>query len=58
MAAAAAGGGGGGAAVAEVAVSVIPDNWKVIEVTSENLERLMPGLDKEAFLADFLKISL
>jgi hypothetical protein len=56
MAAAAAGGGGGGAAeAAEAAVSVIPENWKVIEVTDENLEKLMPGLDKEAFFADFLQ---
>ena len=50
MAAAAAGGGGGAAAGA-----VIPENWRIIEVTSENLETLMPGEDKEAFLTEFLR---
>jgi hypothetical protein len=44
---------GGGAAVA--VVPQIPDSWRVIEVTPENLDRILPGIDKGAFFNEFIR---
>ncbi len=41
--------------MAAPAAAAIPENWKVIEVTAESLDTLLPGLDKQAFLEEFLR---